>query len=148
MSSPKLIDVPEVDYDTHADILYDLAGQVVAHFRGKHLDDEQVRSILQGHSRQISEALLAQMKRHMWREQTNYRVTRVAAFDQLKPQTFDGSGTDAMRDYRNPPDRLSEIKRFIFVGFGNPATTWPNSIRTLSGGWRLSLSRTCQSSFG
>ncbi|WP_296576697.1 DEAD/DEAH box helicase family protein [Phreatobacter sp.] len=113
----KLIDVPEIDYDAHADILYDLAGQVVAHFRAKHSDDEQVRSILQGHARQIAEALVAQMKRHMWREQTNYRVTRVSAFDQLKPQTFDGSGKDAMRDYRSPPDRLSDIKRFIFVGF-------------------------------
>lgn len=113
----KLIDVPEIDYDAHADILYDLAGQVVAHFRAKHTDDEQVRSILQGHARQIAEALVAQMKRHMWREQTNYRVTRVSAFDQLKPQTFDGSGKDAMRDYRNPPERLSDMKRFIFVGF-------------------------------
>lgn len=52
----KLIDVPEIDYDAHADILYDLAGQVVAHFRAKHTDDEQVRSILQGHARQIAEA--------------------------------------------------------------------------------------------
>lgn len=113
----KLIDVPEIDYDAHADILYDLAGQVVAHFRAKHSDDEQVRSILQGHARQIAEALVAQMKRHMWREQTNYRVTRVSAFDQLRPQTFDGSGKDAMRDYRSPPERLSDMKRFIFVGF-------------------------------
>jgi type III restriction enzyme len=113
----KLIDVPEIDYDSHAAILYDLAGQVVAHFRAKHSDDEQVRSILQGHARQIAEALVAQMKLHMWREQTNYRVTRVSAFDQLKPQTFDGSGKDAMRDYRNPPERLSDMKRFIFVGF-------------------------------
>lgn len=113
----KLIDVPEIDYDAHAAILYDLAGQVVAHFRAKHSDDEQVRSILQSHARQIAEALVAQMKRHMWREQTNYRVTRVSAFEQLKPQTFDGSGTDAMRDYRSPPERLSDMKRFIFVGF-------------------------------
>lgn len=53
---------------------------MVAHFRAKHSDDEQVRSILQGHARQIAEALVAQMKRHMWREQTNYRVTRVVAW--------------------------------------------------------------------
>jgi type III restriction enzyme len=113
----KLVDVPEIDYDSHADILYDLAGQVVAHFRAKHSDDEQVRSILQGHARQIAEALVAQMKLHMWREQTNYRVSKVSAFDQLKPQTFDGSGKDAMRDFRSPPERLSDMKRFIFVGF-------------------------------
>lgn len=113
----KLIDVPEIDYDAHADILYDLAGQVVAHFRSKHADEEQVRSVLQGHARQIAEALVAQMKRNMWREQTSYRVTLASAFDQLKPQTFDGSGKDALRDYRQAPERLSEMKRFIFIGF-------------------------------
>ncbi|MCA3642822.1 MAG: DEAD/DEAH box helicase family protein [Methylobacterium sp.] len=113
----KLIDVPEIDYDAHADILYDLAGQVVAHFRSKHADEEQVRSILQGHARQIAEAIVAQMKRNMWREQTSYRVTLASAFDQLKPQTFDGSGKDALRDYRQAPERLSEMKRFIFIGF-------------------------------
>ncbi|WP_372073245.1 DEAD/DEAH box helicase family protein [Tistrella mobilis] len=113
----KLIDVPEIDYDAHADILYDLAGQVVAHFRMKYSDDEQVRSILQGHASQIAEALFAQMKRHMWRERTNYRVTMLRAFEQLKPQTFDGSGKDVLRDYRNAPERLSDMKRHIFTGF-------------------------------
>lgn len=113
----KLIDVPEIDYDAHADILYDLTGQVVAHFRAKHSDDEKVRSILQGHASQIAEALVAQMKCNMWREQTNYRVTLLSAFDQLKPQTFDGSGSDVIRDYRNEPERRSDMRRFIFVGF-------------------------------
>jgi type III restriction enzyme len=57
------------------------------------------------------------MKQHMWREQTNYRVTVTAAFDHLRPQTFDGSGSGTARDFRTPPERLSDIKRFIFGGF-------------------------------
>jgi type III restriction enzyme len=35
----------------------------------------------------------------------------------LKPQAFDGAGADVMRDYRQAPQRLSEIKRFVFTGF-------------------------------
>lgn len=105
----RLMDMPEVDYDAHADILYDLAGQVVRHFTSKYLDPEQVRSVLQGHARGMAE--------NMWREQTNYRVTVTAAFDHLKPQTFDGSGPGAIRDLRNPPERLQDIRRFIFSGF-------------------------------
>ena len=54
----------------------------------------------------------------MWRTTTTYRVTLNAAFSELKPQAFDGSGKDAVRDFRSPPERLNEIKRFIFTGFG------------------------------
>lgn len=65
----------------------------------------------------MAENMFAQMKQNMWREQTNYRVTVTAAFDHLKPQTFDGSGPGAIRDLRNPPERLQDIRRFIFSGF-------------------------------
>lgn len=114
----RLMDFPEVDYDGHADILYDLAGQVVRHFEVRHPDRDQLRSVIQGHARRMADAMLVQMKQHMWREQTTYRVTMNSAFDQLRPQTFDGSGAAAIRDYRSPPERLSEIRRYIFGGFG------------------------------
>lgn len=113
----KLIDFPEIDYESHAAILYGLAGQVVDHFKGKYADEEQVRTVLQGHAKPMADAIFVQMKQNMWREQTNYRVTVNAAFDHLKPQTFDGSSQDTVRDYRHPPERLQEIKRFIFGGF-------------------------------
>lgn len=114
----KLIDFDEIDYDAHAELLYDLAGQVVAHLRSYLKDDEEVRATLQGWSRDMAKAVFAQMRQNMWRTTTTYRVTLNAAFSELKPQAFDGSGRDAVRDFRNPPERLTEIKRFIFTGFG------------------------------
>lgn len=114
----KLIDFDEIDYDAHAELLYDLAGQVVAHLRGYLKDDEEVRATLQGWSRDMAKAVFAQMRQNMWRTTTTYRVTLNAAFSELKPQAFDGSGKDAVRDFRSPPERLNEIKRFIFTGFG------------------------------
>lgn len=113
----KLMDYPEVDYDAHAAILYDLAGQVVAHFRGKYPDDEKLRAVIQGHARAMAEAVFAQMKLNMWRGETRYRVTVNSAFDQLRPKTFDGSNKGVMRDYRDPPEQLNQIRRFIFTGF-------------------------------
>ena len=65
----------------------------------------------------MAAAILVQMRQNMWRTTTTYRVTLNALFNELKPQAFDGSGKDAIRDYRKAPERLSEIKRFIFFGF-------------------------------
>ncbi|WP_374393434.1 DEAD/DEAH box helicase family protein [Tabrizicola sp.] len=113
----KLMDFPEVDYDAHAAILYDLAGQVVAHFRAKYPEAEKLHAVLQGHARAMADAIFAQTKQNMWRGQTSYRVTVNTAFDQLRPQTFDGSGAGVMRDFREPPEQLNQIRRFIFTGF-------------------------------
>lgn len=113
----RLIDFPEIDYDAHAGLLYDLAGQVVSHFRSKYPSDDDVRNILVTRGNDMAKAIFVQMQRHMWRTQTSYRVTLYAPFTMLKPQAFDGAGADVMRDYRQPPQRLSEIKRFIFTGF-------------------------------
>ncbi|WP_416408561.1 DEAD/DEAH box helicase family protein [Agrobacterium rosae] len=113
----KLVDYPEIDYDAHSATLYDLASQVVAHFREKHSDEEKVRAVLQGHARHVAEAIFAQMKQHMWRGQTNYRVTVNSAFDQLRPQTFDGTGSGVVRKFTEAAEKLSETKRFIFTGF-------------------------------
>lgn len=113
-----LIDFDEIDYDAHAALLYELAGQVMAHLRSYLSSEDDVRNVLQGRGKAMAEAVFVQMRQHMWRTTTTYRVTLNAAFSELKPQAFDGSGKDAVRDFKNAPERLNDIKRFIFTGFG------------------------------
>ena len=113
----KLMDFPEIDYDTHSEVLYQLAGQVVTHYQAKYDKPEELRSVLQGHSRQIADAIFADMKKNMWRGKTNYRVTVSAAFQDLRPQTFENAGSQYSLDFRQAPPKLNEIKRYIFSGF-------------------------------
>ena len=113
----RLIDLDEVDYQEHAALLYDLAGQVVSHFRGRLGGDEDVRNVLVSRGKDMAQAIFTQMRQHMWRTDTNYRVTLSAPFTTLRPQAFDVSGADAIRDFRQPPPKLSEIKRYVFNGF-------------------------------
>ncbi|GAC1030963.1 DEAD/DEAH box helicase family protein [Pseudomonas sp. No.21] len=113
----KLIDLPEIDYETHAEVLYDLAGQVVKHFAEKYEKPEELRSVLQGHSKQMAAAIFAEMKKNMWRGQTKYRVTVDAAFQDLRPQNFEDVGTKYASDFRKAPEKLNEIKKYIFSGF-------------------------------
>lgn len=114
----RLIDYPETDYDSHAEILYDLAGQAVTHTRKRFLGDEdQALSVVRGHAKAIAESIFSQMKQNMWREQTNYRVSLASAFAELRPQTFDTAGTGFIRDFRTPPDQKQDIRKYIFTGF-------------------------------
>ncbi|WP_447738468.1 DEAD/DEAH box helicase family protein [Pseudomonas laurentiana] len=113
----KLIDFPEIDYEAHAEVLYDLAEQVVKHFAAKYEKPEELSSVLQGHSKQMAAAIFAEMKKNMWRGQTKYRVTVDAAFQDLRPQNFEDVGAKYASDFRKAPEKLNEIKKYIFSGF-------------------------------
>jgi type III restriction enzyme len=113
----RLIDFDEVDYDAHAEMLYDLSGQVLTRLRTYLPNDDDVRNVLQSRGKEMAEAIFTQMTKHRWRTQTKYRAILHAPFTPLKPQAFDGSGANAIRDFRKAPERLSDIKRFIFAGF-------------------------------
>jgi len=60
-----LIDFSDIAYDEHADLLYDLAGQVVAHLRS-YLSEEEAGQVLVLHQPEIARAVHAQMQDHFW----------------------------------------------------------------------------------
>ena len=114
----RLIDYPEIDYDAHAEILYDLAGQAVAHTRARFPEaEDQTLSVVRGHAKTMAESIFSQMKQNMWREQTNYRVSLSSAFVELRHQTFDTAGTGFIRDFRTPPDQKQDIRKYVYTGF-------------------------------
>lgn len=49
-----LMDCNDVSYDEHADLLYDLAGQTVAHLQSYLSDEEDVHKVLRMHRRDIA----------------------------------------------------------------------------------------------
>jgi type III restriction enzyme len=113
----RLIDFDEIDYDAHAELLYDLAGQVIDRLRSYLTSEDDIHNVLVTRGKEMAKAILQQMREHMRRTQTTYRVSTNAAFTMLKPQAYDGSGKDAVRDVRHAPERLSDIKRYVFKGF-------------------------------
>jgi len=56
-----LIERNEIDYDAHADLLYKLAGQMVARLRSYLATDAEIESALLRHGRQLAEFVFAQM---------------------------------------------------------------------------------------
>lgn len=110
----ELIDRDDVSYDDNADLLYDLAGQVVAHLGASHTR-EDVESILRGHARRIAEAVHAQMQDHYWEDAVAYETKVTAGMTELKESAY--RAEDATVDFRVPPPDRSRISRYLFGGF-------------------------------
>lgn len=111
-----LIDFDDVSYDDHADLLYDLAGQTVQHFRG-YLSEDDTRKVLRCFQRPIAQFVHAQMQEHFWEEATGYEVKVSKGFTELKPCAFTATATDGVRDFRHAPADKSNMAKYVFGGF-------------------------------
>ena len=99
-----LIERNEIDYDAHADLLYKLAGQIVARLRSYLEADEEVESALLRHGRQLAEFVFAQMMQH-YREtplaEEDYEVRVTRGFTLLRSQPMNIAQGQKVREF--PP---------------------------------------------
>ena len=112
-----LVDFDDVSYDAHADLLYDLASQVVKHL-GTYLKDEhEVRKVLGAYQKDIAKFVHVQMQEHHWEKATGYEVKISKGFSELKPSAYTASATEPVMDYRQPPADKSNMAKYLFGGF-------------------------------
>jgi type III restriction enzyme len=115
----ELIDYNDVNYDDHADQLYDLASQVVQHFlQTRHKSEEQTRRILRTYQKAIAEAVHSQMQPHAWDKSTGgYEVVVSQGFTELKSTAYTTTANEPVMDYRLSPADKSNMARYVFGGF-------------------------------
>jgi type III restriction enzyme len=114
-----LIDFDDVDYDTHAALLYDLAGQVVKHFESQKYSEDEIRNILDGNRKLIANEIHSQMMLHFWEKATGYEVKVSCGFTPLRPCNVNASEAEAKtpRSYRETVTEVGKIKQMLFGGF-------------------------------
>lgn len=112
-----LIDFDDVNYDEQADVLYDLAQQVVTHLRGYLVDDDKIRNVLLFHQRQIGSLVHEQMQEHSWEKVTSYEVKVSAGFSEVRQQAFAADAGEVVRPLHTPVDKKVEIRGMLFGGF-------------------------------
>ncbi len=108
----------DVSYDTHAEVLYDLAGQVVAHARGYLANEDAVDNVLHYHGRRLAELVHTQMQANYCEESTAYEVKVVQGFSQLRANSYDAPEGCAPVDFQQTVSDPQRIRRMIFSGFG------------------------------
>lgn len=111
-----LVDFDDVDYFTHADLLYDLSGQMVQHLRSYLSEDEAV-SVLDRDRRLIAREIRAQMMANFWEEATEYEVQVSRGFTELKPCNYTVTAGQTAHHFRETVVETSRIKQMLFGGF-------------------------------
>jgi type III restriction enzyme len=112
-----LIDRDEIDYDKHSDLLYKLAGQIVAHLRSYLTNEEQVENVLLYQQKSLNNFIFTQMMRHCWETPTDYEVKVSKGFTLLKPNNYNVYSNEQARDFRAAISERSGIRKMMFTGF-------------------------------
>ncbi|MBI3343862.1 MAG: DEAD/DEAH box helicase family protein [Gammaproteobacteria bacterium] len=111
-----LTDFDDISYDDHADLLYELARQAVAHFKS-YLAEEEVMDVLRCYQRPIAKFIHAQMQEHYWKEDKDSEVIVSKGFTDLKEPAYTSFVKEPPADYRVAPADKSNMAKYLFGGF-------------------------------
>ncbi|MCL5102959.1 MAG: DEAD/DEAH box helicase family protein [Armatimonadetes bacterium] len=112
-----LIDHDDISYDDHADLLYDLAGQMVTHLRTYLKDVDEVTNVLQYHQRSLGDFVHAQMQEHYWESTIGFEANVSKGFETLRPNSFAALAGQEVIPFRTPVQDALYIRGMLFGGF-------------------------------
>jgi len=111
-----LIDYDDISYDDHADLIYELATQVVGHL-SSYLSSDEVHNVLANHRQLIAKTIHAQMAEHFWEQADSYEVEVRSGFTPLKQCAYTVTAGQAVNHYRDTLNDKGKIKQLLFGGF-------------------------------
>ncbi|WP_366942984.1 DEAD/DEAH box helicase family protein [uncultured Cocleimonas sp.] len=112
-----LMDLNEIDYDSHAELLYKLAGQLVSHLQSKWEDRDKIENVLIYYQCQLRDFIWAQMQQNLWSSPTDYQGKLIKGFEVLEPNVYTIAADEEPRDFRAPVKNKNSVKKMLFTGF-------------------------------
>ena len=112
-----LVDFDDIDYFQHADLLYDLAGQMVNHLRSKDYSEDEIINVLDTYRRVIAKEIRSQMMLNFWEHAAEYEVTISRGFSALRPCNYTVAAGQSAHHFRKTVAELGRIKQLLFDGF-------------------------------
>lgn len=111
-----LVDYDDIDYFTQADLLYDLAGQMVRHLQS-YLSESEAVNVLNRQRKTIAKEIHSQMMAHFFEEATEFEVQVSRGFTELKSCNYTATAGQAPRHFRETVEDVGRIKQMLFGGF-------------------------------
>jgi len=112
-----LIDFNDICYDDHAELLYKLAGQLVAHLRSYLKNEDELLNVLQYHQQALVNLIHAQMQEHYEEKAAAYEAHVSKGFTTLRPNNYSAPAGETERAFRAPVTEKQDIRRMLFGGF-------------------------------
>ena len=112
-----LIDMDDISYDDHAQLLYKLAGQLVRHIQSYLPNEDDVRNVLQYHQSDLVRLVHTQMNQHYVEKATEYQVTVARGFQKLGSSSAEVELGKGARNFRQPVEDKLYIRSLVFTGF-------------------------------
>jgi type III restriction enzyme len=113
----ELVEFDDIDYFSQAELLYELAGQMVAHLKTYLTEEADVVNVLDGHRQTIGKAIHAQMMAHFWEKASSYEVKVSRGFTELRPCNYTASASQPVQLIRDTLAEVSKIRQMLFGGF-------------------------------
>ncbi len=113
----KLIEFDDISYDDQADLLYKLAGQMVAHVQSLHSDEATVLTVVRYHERKMAELIHAQMQSHVWTKEPGFDVKVSQGVTTLRENNYTRPAGEDPIDFRAPVEDKNFIRSILFGGF-------------------------------
>ncbi len=114
-----LIDYDDISYDDHADLIYGLATQAVAHLQSYLSSNDEVNNVLSNNSQLLAKTIRAQMAEHFWERADTYEVVVNNGFTPLKNCAYTVAAGQAVHSYRDTVTDKIKIKQMLFGGFSH-----------------------------
>ena len=111
-----LMDFDDIDYFSQSELLYDLAGQMVAHLHS-YLSADEALDVLDKNRRLIAKHIHAQMMAHFWEKATAYEVKVSRGFSALKPCHYTVNAGEPVHPVRETPKDVNRIRQMLFGNF-------------------------------
>ena len=115
----ELINYDDVSYDEHAELIYELAGQAVTHFKCYLKTDDELHNILGNYGKTIAENIHLQMALHYYEDISESEVIISQGFTPLKHCAFTAEG-DILPLHQAPAEK-GKIAKFVYGGFSKCA---------------------------
>jgi type III restriction enzyme len=111
-----LVDFDDISYESNADLLYDLAAQVVRHLRS-YLSEDDARKVVRYHHREIARFIHAQMQPHYYEDAAGYDVVVTKGVTELRDSAYTAAVKEPVVQYQVSPADKSNMSKYLFGGF-------------------------------
>ncbi len=111
-----LMEEPDVDYDTHGDLLYRRATEAVAHIRAYEPDEMRLQELVAFHARRIAAHIASHLRAHRHEAPAGYVAVVSQGWSKPEGRTRTVARDEPIASYREPVENKSRIRQMRFGG--------------------------------